>query len=76
MITSTTIKTILSNKVSKDALRQAIFNTGKLGWSKDHVTNVKGEAYLSVSVVAGYVVFKDTHNRDLTKIVIKFLRNK
>lgn len=40
--------TMLLNATTRKAIRSAMANVGKLGWSVDHVRNRKGSAFIAV----------------------------
>lgn len=68
----TAIKATLNNPANIDKLRQAIYNTSKLGWSCDHVRSHRtGRNFLAVRVRDGKLEIRDRKGKDVTQMIVK-----
>lgn len=71
----TAIKAALSSKSNIDKIRQAIYNTSKLGWNCDHVRSHRtGKNFLAVRVRDGKLGITDRKGKDVTQIVVNVAR--
>lgn len=69
----TALKAFFSVPANKTKMQQAIYNTAKLGWSTDHVSNRNGRNFLAVRFRAGKLEITDRFYNDVTDIVKGFL---
>lgn len=55
-------------------LRMACLNVMRKGYAVDHVRNRKGNAYIAVRRVRGFLVFTDKNGKDITRTVARALK--
>ena len=70
----TAIKSMLSSKATIEKIRKAIFNTSKLNWSCDHVSNRKGKNFLAFRVRGGKLQITTKKGLDITQDIVKVLK--
>ena len=67
--------TSLKHPTTLYKIRLACFHVMRKGYSVDHIRNRKGQAYIAVRRIRGFLVFTDRHGNEITRKVAKAIKS-